>query len=386
MKREDSPAHSLLLKEITEADESKLFDYVAKAKTKGDSEKSIRKCLLSAGWPEKIVNKVMYNKSPQGGQKRELLIKCANLTKRFGDHTVLDGVSMEISEGEIFGIIGLSGSGKTTLLNSLIGFLDPEEGEVLFKHPRNQDYVSVLDKPNEVKRLFGFATQEPSFYTKLTAEENLDHFGSLYNLPTVVRKTNVNLLLELMELKESKKTLAENLSGGMQRRLGIACSLIHDPKILILDEPTADLDPFLRKEMWDLIQKINQQGTTVIISSHFLSEMEELCSRVAILHNKKIVEVGTPRELSEKFSKNDEINLELASHSYDNVIKDLERERLGIKGMVKRGKKLVIYSPEAERILHHVLHVIERNREKLLDVEVNRPNLGEVFESLVKGT
>jgi ABC-2 type transport system ATP-binding protein len=366
---------------MTSSEEKKLVDYVAKARAKGDSEKKIHKSLINAGWPEKTVDKVVYGSSDES--KGKTIIRCSNLTKRFGEHLVLDKISLEVKEGEVFGIIGLSGSGKTTLLNTLIGFLTPEEGEVFFRQPHNDQFVSVLEKPTDVKRLFGFATQEPSFYTKLTAEENLDHFGSLYNLQTTVRKTNVSLLLELMDLTESKNTLAENLSGGMQRRLGIACSLIHDPRILILDEPTADLDPFLRREMWDLIKKINQQGTTVILSSHFLSEMEELCSRISILHNRQIVDVGTPHELTQKFSRNDEITLELASHNYDKIVRDLDS--LGLRQVSKKGRKLFVCTPEAEKILHHVLHIVERNKEKLVDLGVSRPNLGEVFETLVKG-
>ncbi|MFH1511339.1 MAG: ABC transporter ATP-binding protein [Candidatus Woesearchaeota archaeon] len=370
------------LSNITAEDKNKINEYMEQARSRGDSDTRIHKCLINAGWPRAIIDSLVYGAATVDHDST--IIKCSSLSKRFGDHHILDSISFEIHEGEIFGIIGLSGSGKTTLLNSLIGFTNPEEGEVLFKHSHSREFVSVANKPNEVKRLFGFATQEPSFYTKLTAEENLDHFGSLYSLPSVVRKTNVNLLLELMELSDSRKTLAENLSGGMQRRLGIACSLIHDPKILILDEPTADLDQFLRREMWNLIRKINQQGTTVILSSHFLNEMEELCTRVAILHNRTIVDIGTPLELTSKLTKNDEISLELACNSYERIMKDLARERVHIKSMAMSGRKLVIYSSESEKVLHHLLHLVERHRDRLVDVSVNRPSLAEVFENLVK--
>lgn len=367
------------------SEKKELLSYVSNARLRDYSEKRIHKSLCNAGWPDEIVGSVMVEDTP--AKSDDSIIRCSNLTKRFGDNLVLDSISLEIPEGEIFGIIGLSGSGKTTLLNSLIGFLDPDAGEVYFKHPGSNDYVLVSEKSTDVKKLYGFATQDPSFYTKLTAEENLDHFGALYNLPVSVRKTNVNLLLELMGLTESKKTLAENLSGGMQRRLGIACSLIHDPKILILDEPTADLDPLLRKDIWNLIRKINQQGTTVILSSHFLSEIEELCTRVAILHNRKIVEVGSPNDLRKNLSSNEEIHVKVASGNYERLIKDLQRENLHIEQVVEKDHKLVIAAPHAERILHALIHIIERNREQIVDLEVvDKPSLFEVFEHLVAKT
>ncbi|MFH0979087.1 MAG: ABC transporter ATP-binding protein [Candidatus Woesearchaeota archaeon] len=373
--------HASPNREISLNEQSEIANYVDKARLRGYADKRILKSLSSAGWPENIVLSIMQECDSKPGNS---IIKCVNLTKRFGDNVVLDSISLEIPEGGIFGIIGLSGSGKTTLLNSMIGFLQPDEGEVFFHKPRSSEYLSVSERLMDVKRLFGFATQEPSFYNKLTTEENLDHFGSLYNLPTNVRKANVSLLLELMGLTESKNTLAENLSGGMQRRLGIACSLIHDPKILILDEPTADLDPLLRREMWNLISKINQQGTTVILSSHFLSEIEELCTNVAILHNRKIVDVGTPNELRKKLSTNEEIHLRTASANYEKLIRELQKENLFIEQLIEKDHKLVIVTPHAERILHALIHVVERNKESIVDLDVvDKPSLFEVFEHLV---
>jgi ABC-2 type transport system ATP-binding protein len=374
--------HSSNISDLTVQEKKELLGYVSSARQRGYSEKRIEKCLCNAGWPQGLVDSILNQNAPM--KSSSSVIRCANLDISFGDNRVLEQISLDIPEGEIFGIIGLSGSGKTTLLNTLIGFLEPDSGEVFFRHPKNNEYVSIGKKPTDVKRLFGFATQEPSFYTKLTAEENLDHFGALYNLPTTVRKTNVRLLLELMGLSESKRTLAENLSGGMQRRLGIACSLIHDPKILILDEPTADLDPLLRKEMWNLIKKINQQGTTVILSSHFLSEIEELCTKVAILHNRRIVDVGSPNDLRKNLSSNEEIHIKLASGNYDKIVKELQRENLSVAQVVEKNHKLVIACPHAERILHALLHIIERNKEAIVELEVvDKPSLFEVFEHLV---
>lgn len=315
------------------------------------------------------------------------IIQLSNVKKEFGRKRVLDNVNLQIAKGDIFGIIGLSGSGKTTLLNTLIGFFEPEEGEVLYNFPRlpKKSLEPIYSDINTMRRNFGFAPQNPSFYPKLTAEENLDHFGALYDINEEVRKNNIRHLLLLTDLYDARRTLADSLSGGMQKRLGIACALIHKPEVLILDEPTADLDPHLRDQTWELIKNINRQGTTIIMASHFLDEVELLCNKVGILHNGTILESGSPEDLRNKYSKNDEIHLESDPGKYDKIYKRLMRERsLQIKKVINKGKKIIIYTPKAEKTLHRLLHILESMNEKMLEVYVNRPSLGEVFESLTQ--
>ncbi len=322
-----------------------------------------------------------------------IILKLKDVTKRFGKKTILDKVNLEIRSGEIFGIIGLSGSGKTTMLNTAIGFLQPEGGDVLFKlehlleyKDEKVSYRSVYKNENDVKRLFGFAAQTPSFYSKLTSVENLDYFGNLYSLSTDIRKTNTEILLQLMGIYEAKNLPAGHLSGGMQKRLDIACALIHDPKVLILDEPTADLDPLLRKQMWHLIKQINEKGTTIVLSSHFLDELELLCDRVGILYDGKIIMAGTPEEVKNHYSKEEEIRLETSPGRYNKIINSLKKEtkQLGIKKMAIEDNKLIIYTQKAESSLHQVLHILEDLDELLIDVIVEKPTLKEVLTKLVE--
>jgi ABC-2 type transport system ATP-binding protein len=313
------------------------------------------------------------------------VISIKGVKKSFGKKIVLDNVNLDVRKGEIFGVIGLSGSGKTTLFNSLIGFIEPEEGHIFYNHPvfPMKSSVSIFDDLLEVRKVFGFAPQIPSFYPKLTAEENLDHFGSLYGINKFVRKKNIDYLLKLVDLYDSRDTLGDELSGGMQKRLSIACALIHNPKVLILDEPTADLDPHLRNQTWEVLKNINKQGTTVIVSSHFLEEVEVLCDRVGILHNGSMLEVGSPDELKDAYSKNEEIHLETSPGKYDLIYKKLRGlKSLSIKKVVNKGSKMIIYTPKAEETLHKLLHLLESMHEHLLDVYVNKPSLEEVFESL----
>jgi len=225
-------------------------------------------------------------------------IEFENISKKFGNTLVLDNLNLSIPYGEITAIIGPSGSGKTTMLNLLIGFVKPTKGRILFQS-RN-----IIKDFSNVTTLFGFAAQEFSFYGELTVEENLYYFGNLYKLKKEELKARADELLKLLDIDYARKTLAKRLSAGMGRRLDIACSLIHNPKVLILDEPTQDLDPILRKELVGSIRKINREReTTVIITSHLLGEIDDLCDNIGILYKGKIVKIGSPEQLKRFYGK-----------------------------------------------------------------------------------
>ncbi len=258
----------------------------------------------------------------------------------------------------------------------MIGFYKPDFGSILFEG-KEIDF-------KRVRRIFGFATQDNCFYGRLSVQENMRYFGRMYGVSGKRIKENIGRLIDLVELKESRKVLAQNLSGGMQRRLDLACALMHDPEILILDEPTQGLDPTLRRHMWRLIKKIHDQGTTIIVSSHLLSEIEPVCNKVSILYQGEIVVVDSPQKLKDLYSKNEEIILESFPGDYDKIIGDLEAHNLKVVHIAKRDNQLVMYSPKAATVLRQILHFIEKHDEKLLDVSVNKPSLDEVFEALTK--
>ena len=310
----------------------------------------------------------------QNTKKSSGIIKLDGIVKKFGKNLVLNGVNLEIKPGELFGIIGTNGSGKTTILKTIIGFYRPNKGIVSYKGK------NIRELADDIKLGFGFATQENSFYGKLNVIENVKYFGELYGLTNEFIDAHMDNVLRLVDLYDARKTLAENLSNGMKRRLDIACSLIHDPKVLILDEPTQDLDPCLRKGMLKLIKGINKNGTTVIITSHLLWEMEALCDKVAILGEGRILQVGSPNQLKEHYSKDHEIHLETHPGRYDKLLKGVR----GIKKVVKLEHKVLIYTVKPEKVLKHLLSKIKRNKEKLVDVSVRKPSLNEVFSSLLK--
>ncbi len=302
------------------------------------------------------------------------IFELKGVTKRFKDNLVLDNIELDIPEGSVFGLLGINGCGKTTILRLLVGFYKTTKGQILYD---NKKLSKTQDKLREE---IGFTTQDSAFYPKLTVEENIRYFGALYGLKKQTIEKNLEKILKLVELEQVRNKTAQYLSGGMQRRLDMACSLIHVPRVLILDEPTEDLDPVLRKEILHLIRKIKEIGTTVIITSHRLEDIEQVCDRVAILHNKKIIKMGTLNQIKKQYSEDEEIHIQTFPGDYKTIIKNID----SYDEYYIENNKLVIKTKKAERVLHEILHIIENTGEKLLYVDVQRPTLEEVFQSLTK--
>ncbi|MDP3919135.1 MAG: ABC transporter ATP-binding protein [Nanoarchaeota archaeon] len=303
-------------------------------------------------------------------------IKLDSVTKKFGEHIVLNDLTLVIPHDGIFGIMGLSGCGKTTLLNILVGFWRPEKGHVYY------NAIDIQRNKRIISQLFGFATQAGSVYPKLTIEENLHYFGKLYNMRGQDIVERVEEILKFVDLVDSRDVIAEDLSTGMYRRLDIACSMIHNPKVLLLDEPTGNLDPVLRKKLMALIRKISDEGTKVIITSHLLGEIEEICDTLAILHKGKIVEIGTPDELKDKYTKDQVIRIESKKKEYNDLISKLKRA--GVKNIFQKNKYVYVYTRDADKILHLIISDIKANNDELLNIEVSKPSIEEVFEAITR--
>jgi ABC-2 type transport system ATP-binding protein len=362
---------------------SALKEHILQAISRGAERKDLEKLLVSAGWPKEIVEEYLGEAQEIVAPKGPALIQLKGVTKRFGENIVLDHIDLEIPPGELFGIIGLSGVGKTTLLNVMVGFIEPDEGDVVLRLPGNEE-ASVFRFKSIVKTMFGFAAQVPSFYGKLTVRENIEHFAALYNLPPAERITKCDSLLRLVGLENAQHTLSQNLSGGMQKRLDIACALVHDPSVLILDEPTADLDPIIRNQIWDLICKINRQGTTVIVASHVVSELEQYCSKIAILRNQKITEVGTTAQLRDIYSKSYEIFLKTAGRDYARLRAFCSKKRQLYQKVLEKDGCFIVHTSQPRTALQQMLAFLAKCKDPVVKVSVDRPSIAEVFESLVK--
>jgi ABC-2 type transport system ATP-binding protein len=232
---------------------------------------------------------------------KDVLIKFSKISKSFGKNIILNNVNLEINEGDIFAIIGPSGSGKSTLMKILLGSYTPDSGNVFFK---NND---ITGQSNRLKKIVGLTTQDNSFYEDLTIYENMRYYANLYDMDIFKEnlKDHIFSILKSVKLFDSKDKLSKNISGGMKRRLDFAISLIHDPELLILDEPTTGLDPILVNEFWEIIRSINKQGKTILVISHIFPEIKQNCNRACILNKGfiKTFDITTNIDLFKKFEQ-----------------------------------------------------------------------------------
>ncbi len=221
------------------------------------------------------------------------MIQVERLHKNYGDLRAVDGVSFEVQEGELFGFLGPNGAGKTTTLSMVCGLLRPDSGRVCVQE------IDVWENPKQAKSVMGLVPQDVALYEEFTARENLRFWGSLYGLSRSELNAGIEDILERVGLDNRAKEPVARFSGGMKRRLNLAIGLVHNPKVVLLDEPTVGIDPQARNKILDIIREIARTGTTVLFTTHHLEEAESLCERIAIMDHGRILETGTVGELAE---------------------------------------------------------------------------------------
>ena len=222
---------------------------------------------------------------------RPLEIQVMDLVKHFGKHEAVRGVSFTIGTGEIFGLLGPNGAGKSTTINMMCGYFEPTSGDTLV------DGVSIKKEPLKVKRELGVVPQEIALYKDLNSLENLEFFGQIYNMPARQRKERAAEVLHFVGLYERRKEPIKNFSGGMQRRINMAAAMIHQPRFLMMDEPTVGVDPQSRENIFETIEKLRDQGTTILYTTHYMEEAERLCNHIAIMDSGKVIAMGTLEQL-----------------------------------------------------------------------------------------
>ena len=220
-------------------------------------------------------------------KERENVIATENLTRRFKRITAVDGLNLSVQHGEIFGLVGPDGAGKTTTIRMLCAIMHPTEGTA---HVAGFDTITESE---QIKRHIGYMAQRFSLYGKLTVVENLDFFANVFQVRGRVRKEREERLLHFARLTEFRKRLAAHLSGGMQKKLALACTLIHQPEIIFLDEPTTGVDPVSRREFWDILTELHLQGITIFVSTPYMDEAER-CSRVGLMYEGRIIVCDAP--------------------------------------------------------------------------------------------
>jgi linearmycin/streptolysin S transport system ATP-binding protein len=241
------------------------------------------------------------------------MIKVTNLSKSYGDLKALDNINFTIKKGEIFGLLGPNGAGKSTSLKILSTLLSADTGQIEI------DGFSLSDNLARCKEIIGVVPQEIALYEDFSAYNNLLFWGQLNGVTGLELRSKIDVLLELIGLAHRKNDLIKTYSGGMKRRINIAAALLHEPKILFMDEPTTGVDPQSRNKIFDIIEDLNKKGLTIIYTTHYMEEVERLCNTIAIIDMGKIVVQGTKAELQERCDLKEAVNLELETFTKEQL-------------------------------------------------------------------
>ncbi|MFA7287992.1 MAG: ABC transporter ATP-binding protein [Melioribacteraceae bacterium] len=241
------------------------------------------------------------------------MLKIKNITKSFDSITALDNISLNIEKGEFFGLLGPNGAGKTTLINTIIGYLEPELGEVSI------DGEVITVENTQLRKKIGYVPQDIALYLELSAYQNLKLFGRIFNLSGNELENKINEVMELVQLSDRKKDTVKDFSGGMKRRINLAVSLLHNPDIILCDEPTVGVDPQSRNAIFEMLHNLNREGKTILYTTHYMEEAERLCSRLAIIDNGKIIAQGTLVDLINMLEQKETIKIQKTAFTQDRI-------------------------------------------------------------------
>ncbi|MDQ2085037.1 ABC transporter ATP-binding protein [Herbivorax sp. ANBcel31] len=302
------------------------------------------------------------------------IINISNLVKRFGNIIALDNVNLNIPKNEIFGLIGANGAGKSTIIKILSGLLRPDSGNV---HIFGMD---IINNALKIKKNIGIVPQDIAIYENISTRENLEFFASLYGIRGKTLNTRIGDALEFVDLFDKQKDKPKSFSGGMKRKLNIACSILHKPDILIMDEPTVGIDTHSRNQIIKSVKKLNSQGMTIVYTTHYIDEAEELCNKVGIIDNGKVIACGNKSELktltdSKETITIDTVNLEQKAI---NEIKKLK----GILNVASDKNFLNIVTSNLQNNLQDILFILFQNNITIKNVNIEQPTLESVYLAL----
>ncbi|HGE70466.1 TPA: ABC transporter ATP-binding protein [Candidatus Poribacteria bacterium] len=303
----------------------------------------------------------------------DIAIEVTNLTKSFGDFVAVDSINFQVKKGEIFGFLGPNGAGKSTTIRMLCGVLKPTSGTGKVAG------FDIKTQPEKIKRCIGYMSQKFSLYEDLTVEENIDFFGGIYGLDKEKRKERQKYVIEMAGLTGREKSLVNELSGGWKQRLALGCAIIHNPEILFLDEPTSGVDPISRRNFWDLIYQVADNGSTVLVTTHYMDEAEH-CDRLCLIYRGKIIALGTPYELK-GLHYGDLLEIEC-----DPLMEGLEvLEKLDIvQDVALFGATLHVTVDDAQNIIPIIENHLTNENIKIIRIDKIDPSLEDIFVSLIE--
>lgn len=305
-------------------------------------------------------------------------IEVDSVTKRFQDTVAVDNVSMKVARGELFGLLGPNGAGKSTLTKMLSGMINSTSGTI------KVGGYNIRDDPMKVKESLGVVPQDIVLYDYMNARENLAFFGRLYGLSGSKLRNRIEELLKFTQLdQKAVKRHISTYSGGMKRRVNIAAALLHEPQVMLLDEPTAGLDPKNKLALWEIIQTLHKEGKTIVLTTHMMDEAEELCNQVAIMDKGKIIALGSPRQLIKKVKMENTITV--VPDKIPPKLIEVVQKIPGVKSSYRaydeneKIEALKIITERAEDILPDVVSAIAAAGTKILSVQLSRVTLEDVF-------
>ncbi|MFL0245961.1 ABC transporter ATP-binding protein [Candidatus Clostridium stratigraminis] len=303
-----------------------------------------------------------------------MIVEIKNLIKRYKDFIAVDNLNLSIKEGEIFGLLGPNGAGKTTTINTILGLSKKDSGEVKI-------FGKSMDKDEEeIKRNVGIVPQNIAVFNDLTAYENVEFFGRLYGLRGSLLKERIDEALEFTGLPDRKKDYPGKYSGGMQRRLNIACAIVHKPKLIIMDEPTVGIDPQSRDHILNSVRKLNKDGSTVIYTSHYMEEIEELCTDITIMDHGKVIAKGSKEDLKSLVALEEKLTFTLSNINYTMV--DQIKKISGVEDCIVEDRNLTVISKKHCRNLSRIIDSINSSNSEILGIDVEKPSLEGVFLAL----
>jgi ABC-2 type transport system ATP-binding protein len=305
----------------------------------------------------------------------EYAIEIQNLVKKFDKLTAVNGLNLNIKRGEIFGLLGPNGAGKSTTINMILGLTDPTSGRVLVNG------IDMHKDPTKARDEMGIVTQETVVESELTAEQNLMIFGKLYHIPPSELKRSIDFALDLADLTNFRHAYAGTFSGGMKRRLETAKSLMHAPKVLLLDEPTTGLDIQNRTKIWNLLRKINkEQNITILLTTQYLEESDQLCNRIGIIDHGKLIALGTPSELRQKIGMSNVIEVSADKDDLQKVATVFRR--VGLEPQVLSNKVIAPGGGNAIEKIEKLIKAITANKIKISNISMHEPTIDDVFLKL----
>ncbi len=305
-------------------------------------------------------------------------VEMKDVMKRYGDKLSVDHLNLMINEGEIFGLLGPNGAGKSTAINMIVGLLRMDQGEI------RVDGISVNEQVLEVKRRIGLVPQDLALYEGMPAADNVAFFGKLYGLRGRQLKERIAEALAFVGLEDRAKELPKTFSGGMKRRLNIACAIMHHPKLIIMDEPTVGIDPQSRNHILESVRNLNRMGSTVIYTSHYMEEVSAICDRVAIVDQGHVIACGTQGELRERVAGEEKIKIKATGIS-EAVIREL-RMLPRVSRVMHEDCDLELYTPSSQNDLQDILYICAKHDTVIHSVVCEQPTLETLFLNLTGRT